>query len=321
MSAHKLFGHDVLGFLVAVVASLPLLAGCAEPPGLDGEGDEAVEQARQAELSRNELSRNALSFNELSRNELSRNALSAGYLSSNALSTAGLGLQLIKYVVRCALDDKVCLDVPYTASDTDVPAECTGGVCHFCGNLNLAPTWLSGPLSLSQEKWMSACLLAHVNLDGVSVPISVRDAVTGNIPAAKPPESNQYDASEAAFFGNLFRPLPDGTYAKYSCNAGESDTPPGRLCGLDANGATSCAVTFVGSCAGYSISDGTAGAGVVADCGYVDALPNGAVRQCQDPLGGLWDEVITIYDHRVCGNGICSGSETVGNCPQDCKIK
>lgn len=309
---------EISGWMMLVAASGPALGGCGAVEGGDTD-DEALGVVQQADLSRNDLSRNALSFNDLSRNDLSRNALAASTLSSNALSTAGLGVQLIKYAVRCALPDSVCVDVPVTATDTNVPSECVNGTCHFCGNLNLAPALQTTPLSLTQEKWISACLLAHVNIDGVSVPISVRDAVDGNIAAAKPPETNNYDAPEAAFYGNVFTPNANGEYEKYTCNAGASGTPPGRVCGLNASGALQCAMTFMGSCAGYAIGlSGEAPLGS-AVCDYVDALPNGAVRQCHSPAGTAWNEAITIYNHELCGDGLCSGHEKAINCPQDCE--
>lgn len=305
-----------IGAWMVFGAALPGLAGCGLSP--DGEGDGALGEARQADLSRNDLSRNSLSFNDLSRNDLSRNALAASTLSSNALSTAGLGVQLLKYVIRCALPDEVCLDVPVTATDTDVPSECVNGVCHFCGNLNLAPDWQTTPLTIAKEKWISACLLAHVNIDGVSIPISVRDDVGGNIAVVQAAEYTLYNSPEAAFYGNLFRPGPNGQYEKYVCNAGSSLTPPGRVCGLDAAGATECAMTFTGSCAGHAI--GAWGNDDSAVCGHVGSLPNGAVRLCGTPLGGSWTEVLTIYDAQLCGDGLCSGSETTSNCPQDCQL-
>ncbi len=309
---------EIRGWMVLVAASAPALGGCGNIEGSDTD-DDALGVVQQAELSRNELSRNALSFNELSRNELSRNALAAGTLSGNALSSAGLGVQLIKYAVRCALPDDVCVDVPVTATDTSVPSECVDGVCHFCGNLNLAPNWQTTPLSLTQEKWVTACLLAHVNVDGVSIPISVRDAVDGNIAKAKPPESNSYDAPEAAFFGNVFTPNANGEYEKYACNAGASATPPGRHCGLNAAGALECAMTFLGSCAGYPIGLSDEDPADSAACDYVDSLPNGAVRGCHSPSGAVWNQVITIYNHELCGDGYCSGHEKTKTCPQDCQ--
>lgn len=308
-----------IGGCVLLAAAAPALGACSPIEGGDSDEDAPLGVVQQADLSRNDLSRNSLSFNDLSRNDLSRNALAAGALSGNALSTAGLGVQLIKYAVRCALADNVCIDVPVTANDTNVPEECVNGVCHFCGNLNLAPGWQTTPLSLSQEKWVSACLLAHVNIDGVSIPISVRDAVSGNIPRVQSPESNNYDAPEAAFYGNVFTPNANGVYEKYVCNAGASAAPPGRVCGLNAAGALDCAMTFTGSCAGYAIGMDDEEPTGAAACGYIDALPNGAAGQCHSPTGSTWSQVITIYNHELCGDGMCSGHEKPSNCPQDCQ--
>lgn len=293
------------------------VAGCA--PEVWEEDEEDLDQAKQAVLSNNALSNNALSNNALSNNALSNNALSNNALSNNALSNNGLGVQLIKYIIRCALPSSACLDVTTTATDTNVPSECVGGSCHFCGNLNLAPGWQTQGLSLSQEKWMSACLLSHINIDGTSVPISVRDAVSGNIATVTSSEYALYNAPEAAFYGNLFRPGPNGEVEKYVCNAGSSLTPPGRVCGLSLAGAVECSMTFTGSCVGHEI--GQQSPNGTHACDYEGALPNGAVRQCHSTAATTWNEVLTIYDQQYCGDGMCSGSETNESCAADCQLK
>ncbi|MFO0592333.1 MAG: hypothetical protein U0441_32610 [Polyangiaceae bacterium] len=294
--------------------------GCGLSSDESEEGEE-VGQAQQAESPKNGMSRRAVSYNDAGRGTLSQNALTVANLSSSSLSTAGLGLQVIKYAIRCALPDNTCFDIATTATDTDVPPECANGVCHFCGDVSIATSWQSGALTVSQEKWVSACMLSLVNYDEQSVVVSVRDSVSGGIPDVKPPESNNYDAPEAAFWGNIFRPNADGTYSKYVCNGGASITPPGRVCGLNANGAVDCSMTFVGSCLGRNITDtGTTPSGTIA-CDVVDALPNGAVRQCHDSSGVAWDEVVTAYDHALCGDNLCSGHETLGNCPADCTLR
>jgi hypothetical protein len=286
-------------FAVAVVA--PLAWGCASTEAPDIDEDEEIGEVQQRDLTQNDLTQNAMAPIELSANaaamqQLSAGAISNSAMSNNDLSDDGYGLQLMKYMVRCALPEDVCMDVQSSANDANVPLDCVAGRCHLCGNLNLAPNWLNGGLSQADERWVSACLLAHVNTKNVSVLISARDAVSGRIPSAPVSETDQFDGSEAAFYGNLFRPGPGGVFEKYVCNAGASQVPTGRVCGLDAANADQCRMTFMGSCAGGSISAGGPFNPNAAACSYVESSDNGAVRQCLDAQGGRWDEVITIYN-------------------------
>ena len=327
MRETRLLENDSRAWIAAAAAVLTLLPGCTAPDPVDsetqGEGEE-VGEVRQNALTNNALTNNALTNNALSNAALAGGALSSGALSTTALSNDGIGLQLLKYMIRCAIPSGVCLNVPTAATDPDVPAECSGGSCQFCGNLGLVPGWQNNALSVTEERWVSACLLAHVNLNGVSVPISARDSEAGYLAPAKAPETNNFSAPEAAFYGNVFRKGPNGDYEKYVCNAGASTVPPGRMCGLDPMGALKCSMKFTGSCAGSPLAPGAnptffpAPGAIGNACTYLDAAPNGAVGQCQGKPNKTWKEVITIYDQQVCGNGVCSGSETKGNCPLDC---
>src|SRR5262249_53524270 len=75
-------------------------------------------------------------------------------------STAAKRTQLT-YLVRCALPAELAL---YTDQD--------GTRFTFPGGLGLAPRWVDEAMTPSEERWVSACLLAHVNAVGTSVPIS-----------------------------------------------------------------------------------------------------------------------------------------------------
>jgi hypothetical protein len=66
----------------------------------------------------------------------------------------------------------------------------------------------------SEERWVSACLLAHVNYFGKHVRISIR--ATGiAVPEleASAEEQQTYTIFEGGFFGNLFAPAP----VAYTC--------------------------------------------------------------------------------------------------------
>jgi len=190
-------------------------------------------------LSANALSANALSANALSANALSANALSANGLMSNAVLAASLmkggvadplAMQLMKYVVSCALTPKQSVDLTLG-----------GQAYHFPGGLGLAPQWgmPGGSCDGSCQRWVSACLLARIDAAGVEREISVRGLHPALLPGRS--EMGTYTEREATYFGNVFIP----GQPKFLC------LPPGsasdqRVCG-DSMG--DCPMTMVGSCA------------------------------------------------------------------------
>src|SRR5262245_35261862 len=106
---------------VAALAALSLVAGCAPVDGNDTEGDEVVGEVVQYENGTNGMPAGSLSSATLSNAGISGAALTASALSNSALAGSGLGVQLMKYIVRCAVPSGTCLDVQTTANDTNVP--------------------------------------------------------------------------------------------------------------------------------------------------------------------------------------------------------
>src|SRR4030095_496356 len=66
----------------------------------------------------------------------------------------------------------------------------------------------------SEERWVSACLLAHVNYFGKHVIVSMR-AIPPPVPtlAVAADEQQTFTIFEGGFFGNLFTPEP----VAYAC--------------------------------------------------------------------------------------------------------
>ncbi len=132
----------------------------------------------------------------------------AGHASQRELadptlaSTAAKRAQL-KYLVRCALPATVTL---YTQQGTERFT--------FVGGMGLAPRWLDAAVTPSEERWVSACLLAHVNYFGKHVQVSMR-ATPPPVPALEASEDEQHVFSifEGGFFGNVFLPEP----VAYTC--------------------------------------------------------------------------------------------------------
>ncbi len=120
----------------------------------------------------------------------------------NLASTAAKRQQLT-YLVRCALSEDITL---YADHGTERFT--------FQGRMGLAPRWLSEAMTLSEERWVSACLLAHVNYWGKHVMVSMR-ATPPPVSALEASDDEQQDFAifEGGFFGNLFAPTP----VAYTC--------------------------------------------------------------------------------------------------------
>jgi hypothetical protein len=208
--------------LTAAVA-LGAAAGCQPPT-------EAIDPISQPGLSFNGLSFNGLSFNGLSFNGLSFNGLSFNGLSFNGLSFNGAGSQdfakwfnlsdggdvalhdmTMKYVIRCAIR------AGRTASFTDAQ-----GVVHsWEGALGLADSWDQSPPTDDQKKWVSSCLMAHVN-SALPAPKSIQISVRGGSSALV--ESALEKGALATFDGVFFGDLFGSSQKRYICRP--TWTPP-----------------------------------------------------------------------------------------------
>jgi hypothetical protein len=124
-------------------------------------------------------------------------------LANPSLASTADKREQLTYLVRCALPEHIALFVQHG------PDRFT-----FQGSLGLAPHWLYEAMTPSEERWVSACLLAHVNYFGKSVPISLR-VKSPDVPALAVSEQEQQTFSifEGGFFGNLFLSEP----VAYTC--------------------------------------------------------------------------------------------------------
>jgi hypothetical protein len=198
------------------------------------------------------VSVNGLSLNGLSLNGLSLNGLSLNGLSLNGFNTEGEavfdadedmvttadGREVLSYIAKCTLEPGTKLVATYNSVTYEWP-----------GELSLAPGWVDTGLTASEERWISACLLAHVNETGYSVTISVR-AHSGTI-SASASEKDTYLVQEGAFYGNLFgSSTPAPTYACQGDDPALSvlhseDRDLRRLC---TDTTSSCDITVTGRC-------------------------------------------------------------------------
>ena len=103
------------------------------------------------------------------------------------------------YLIECAL-----------SNEDEVTMEQAGDVKTFKGYLGLAPDWKTRALTESEQRWVSACLLARINYYGEKVRISTRADNAKHIQGlqADEQEVKQYSVYEAGFYGNLFAATP-----------------------------------------------------------------------------------------------------------------
>uniref|UniRef100_UPI00397E4E5E hypothetical protein n=1 Tax=Salmonella sp. SAL4448 TaxID=3159903 RepID=UPI00397E4E5E len=69
----------------------------------------------------------------------------------------------------------------------------------LAGSFGLAPGWQTGPLTLTGQKIVTACLAARTNGSGKTVRLSIRGPAVAAAPTAT--EAAQFDWREGAFWG------------------------------------------------------------------------------------------------------------------------
>jgi len=181
------------------------------------------------------------------------------------------GQRLLKYAVQCVLPAGEKL---MTSRD--------GESVTLDGALGLAPEWRNHPLSETDQRWLSACVLSRINAFGVTVLLSLRGQHPALTQALGAEEKAAYGFAEAAFFGNVFANPP----VLYTCR-GNGGTPIAptrqqRVCSetsLSDSGLSRCGMVVLGDCANV--------------CSTRD-LQQGFYRDCSGG-GRSYAEVITVF--------------------------
>src|SRR5262249_55990275 len=137
--------------------------------------------------------------------------------------------KVIEYLIGCALPNG---DSATLTDENNQPWVVSGA-------LGLAPEWKLGAPTLSDQKYVSACLAARANALGQHVRISLRGAPATLLPSAL--EKAYFGWAEGAFWGNLFTSTP-----KIETCTGIGSGLSGRLCTADA---ASCGFAVKGPCA------------------------------------------------------------------------
>jgi hypothetical protein len=208
-----------------------VLGGCVVDPEPElGETDTNVEIP------------NRLAANRLAANSLATNRLAAAKLTPTATDLVAMtadvgGRELLTYVVSCALPAGKSLTVSGIA---------------YQGEVGLAPKWLERALDTEERRWVSGCLLARVNLFGISVQLSMRGA-SGPL-STSGAEKVGFTLFEGVFWGDVFAGAASTMYActsSYKATKPQISTMPLRECtvpDLINPGKTRCGFVAAGTC-------------------------------------------------------------------------
>jgi hypothetical protein len=142
------------------------------------------------------LASNALMPGQMQTNVLDQSALTSAAIApytTNADSRAYLN-----YLVGCALGTSQGL---------------VSNGFTFTGSLGIVPAWTTRALTLSEARWVSACIIARLNYSGTSVQISMRGSHSSLTLVGT--EGADYNTQEGAFYGNVFSPKG---FVGYACN-------------------------------------------------------------------------------------------------------
>ena len=212
------------------LCAFAVLAGCVD------DGTEDLGETQDAITSSNRLAANRLAANRLAANRLAANRLAANSLDAQAMMGTEGGRELMSYIVGCAIPTGTSLTLQDSA----------GSQYTYAGWIGLAPAWATRAATVAERRWVTACLLARTNVNGVLVNISMRSDAKGALNTGSA-ERAQYTQAEGAFYGDLFATTP----VTYACsNRGWTElVGVFRACALSYNGTTTdCGFIYTGSC-------------------------------------------------------------------------
>jgi len=146
-----------------------------------------------------------------------------GLATTKGLMTTPMGRRTVSYIASCAL----------SSSQTLAKQDQYNRPFAFKGSMGLAPNWLNGGISASDEANVSACLISRINTAGMHVPLWMVGATS---PIGWGYDPN-YPAQEGAYFGNVMQTGGDGKLHAYYCNGRDytRGIVPGRIGANDAS--------------------------------------------------------------------------------------
>ena len=211
-------------------------------------------------LAQNRLAQNKLASHRLAQNALSSTRLEADLTTIEILSTPD-GREVYSYIIGCALSEGMTIEATIPGAQDTAPPDtlytCVNERCTFTGGLGLAQHWIDRRLDPKGQRWVSACLLARVNLFDTTEAISLRGLAPELTVGVD--EAEQYRREEGAFFGNIFTD-DDGPIDWNACRG--RDQAAGEEGGLNLRDCTEpdpadpahtlCGFNYAGDCADFS---------------------------------------------------------------------
>jgi len=231
-------------FLTVVFVSA-MATACVDEPDVSTRTQSVLEGNAIATngIATNGVALNGIATNGIATNKLSNNLYA---LASNDLMSTEEGREVLKYVIGCAIPSGITLTGRYAGVTYD-----------FVGEIGLASSWINRGLRESEQRWVSACLLARVNRFGVPVSISIRGSHSALAVSAT--EARDYTVEEGAFYGNVFRAV-DAPIIWNACRGRDQATGDGGT--LDLRdcaepdpahpGLTLCGFKYAGDCADWT---------------------------------------------------------------------
>jgi hypothetical protein len=244
----------MMKFLLLAVA----LGGCVAAPVVSDDGPPPPSNVPR-------IIANALSPTMLAGSTMTTATLDATGAAAMGQTTAAR--KVLSYAAGCALD--ATQQVTFTV----------GGVATtLYGAMGIVPAWTTRALTATEAAWVSACVIARVNLSSAVISISARGAASGL--ATTSAELASYQIEEGAFWGNTFVDL--GSLASYSCNGVDQAADdsygdlPNRECaqwdGVTGSNASPCGFHYAGLCHDVCTTTTT-----YANCSFLGGAAQAAV--------------------------------------------
>jgi hypothetical protein len=216
-------------------------------------GEPDLSTRTQGVLEGNAIASNAIASNTIHLNAIASNAIASNAISDNLLQLTSTellatpdGRELLTYIVSCALPREVTLTGSYA-----------GVSYQFIGDIGLASSWTARSLRETEQRWVSACLIARVNLYGIPVSISIRGAHKAL--KVSEAEARDYSVEEGAFYGNVFRAVDEPIVWNACRGRGQAVSESGTLDLRDCTeedptnpGFTRCGFAYAGDCGDWA---------------------------------------------------------------------
>jgi hypothetical protein len=200
-------------------------------------------------------------------------------------------LRILRYEVECALP-----------ADTEVTVVYREQTYSFPGSMGLGASWSEGPMTVTDQERVSACLIARVNIRGNVLHIMLVGPYPG-LDTVTAGDLASYPNRESTLFGNLFLDEPVGFIAHVGCG--------NRACTVD-EGSLSCSCGLLdlggGTCVDNGLPYDTECTGVDWDHATSVTSTNLITTYvAQEWAGGACQSDVDCIYYNCAADGTCGG--------------